>query len=80
MPSIPGGATVRDNSTKYGILTVLAGVVLLVGLRLWTSPIARRMTGRSANGLVEFLLIPVFLAVVAVGVLLFLWEPDTGLR
>lgn len=78
MVAIPRWRDVRRNSTKYGILTVAAGVVLLVALRLWASPIARSVTGRTRNGLLEFLLIPVFLAVVAAGVLLFLWEPDVS--
>ncbi len=80
MPPIPRRTAVRNHSTKYGLLTVLAGLALLLGLRLWASPVARRITGRSENGLVEFLLIPVFLIVVAAGVALFLWEPDRGLR
>jgi|GEM_PF-1769204 len=76
MTGIPGLQTVRRRSTRYGILTAAAGLVLLVGLRVWASPIIRTATGRGSNGLLEFLLIPVFLGVVLVGVLLFLWEPD----
>lgn len=74
--SLPGQRRVQDNSTRYGIATVALGLVLLIGLRLWASPLTRRMTGRASNGLLEFLLIPVFLGVVLVGTLLFLWEPD----
>ena len=77
MTTIPSGSAVRDNSTRYGLLTIVLGLVLLVVLRLWASPITRRVTGRSGNGLFEFLLIPVFFAVVGVGILLFLWEPGT---
>lgn len=76
MAAVPGRRAIRRHNKKYGILTVAAGLVLLLGLRLWASPLTRRITGRTANGLVEFLMIPVFLAVVGIGILLFLWEPD----
>lgn len=76
MPSFPGWRDVRRDSTRYGVGIVVAGLVLLLVLRLWASPIAQAVTGRSRNGLVEFLLIPIFLAVVGLGILLFLWEPD----
>jgi len=78
MVTIPGRRSVRDNSTRYGVATVLAGLVLLIGLRLWASPLTRQITGRGANGLVEFLMIPVFFAVVGIGILLFLWEPEAS--
>lgn len=70
-------ADVRNHSTRYGLLVILGGIVLLLALRLWASPIARTVTGRSEVGLVEFLLIPAFLVVVTVGILLFLWDPDS---
>ncbi|MEF8757541.1 MAG: hypothetical protein V5A33_04825 [Halobacteriales archaeon] len=76
MSSIPAPRAVRANSTRYGIATLLAGVVLLIGLRLWASPLTMRITGRGANGLVEFLMIPVSLGIVGIGILLFLWEPE----
>lgn len=76
MSAIPGSMAVRNNSTKAGLLVVLGGLVLLLGLRLWASPIARRIVGQDTVGVVEFLLIPVFLLVVTAGILLFLWEPD----
>lgn len=76
MTTIPGGTEIRNQSTRYGVLTVAAGVVLLVVLRVWSSPLGRRITGRGGNGLVEFLSIPAFFLVVAVGIALFLWEPD----
>lgn len=77
MPTIPKTSAVRSHSSKYGLMTVLAGLVLLLGLRLWASPIARRITGNE-NGLVEFLLIPAILLVITAGIVLFLWEPETG--
>jgi hypothetical protein len=78
MARIPAPQAVRDNSTRYGIATVAAGVVLLIGLRLWASPLTRQITDRGANGLLEFLLIPTFLLVVGLGILLFLWEPEVA--
>lgn len=77
MATASGLRRLRDNSTKYGIATVLGGLVILLGLRIWASPIARTVTGREANGLFEFLLIPIGLAVVVAGIGLFLWEPET---
>lgn len=76
MASLPRWRDVRRDSTRYGVGIVAGGLLLLLVLRLWASPIAQAVTGRARNGLVEFLLIPLFLAVVGVGILLFLWEPD----
>lgn len=76
MASLPRWRDVRRDSTRYGVGIVVAGLILLLVLRLWASPIARAVRGRTQNGLFEFLLIPTFLAVVGVGILLFLWEPD----
>lgn len=76
MTSLPRWRDVRRESTRYGVGIVVAGLALLLLLRLWASPISQAVTGRARNGLVEFLLIPVFLGVVGVGILLFLWEPD----
>lgn len=73
---IPQGTQIRENSTKYGVGAIITGLVLLIGLRLWVSPIIRRVSGRGGISMFEFLLIPVFLGLVAIGVLLFLWEPE----
>lgn len=78
MTTIPGETAIRNHSTRYGALTVVAGVVLLVALRVWASPLGRRITDRSGNGLLEFLSIPLFFLVVAAGIALFLWEPDAA--
>jgi len=67
---------IRERNRELGVLTVLCGLVLLLSLRLWTSPIAMGITGRSGVGVFEFLLIPVFFVVVGIGILLFLWEPE----
>jgi len=76
MGAIPRWRDVREHSTRYGVGTVVLGMVCLIALRVWASPIARTAMGRGRNGLLEFLLIPVFLGVVGLGILLFLWEPD----
>lgn len=67
---------IRERNRKLGVLTVVSGLVLLIGLRLWTSPIVGGITGRSEIGVLEFLLIPAFFLIVGVGVSLFLWEPE----
>lgn len=67
---------IRERNRELGVLTVVAGLVLLLSLRLWTSPITRGITGRSEIGVLEFLLIPAFFLVVGIGILLFLWEPE----
>lgn len=67
---------IRERNRELGAVTVLAGLVLLIGLRLWTSPIVRGITGRGEVSVLEFLLIPAFFVVVAIGVSLFLWEPE----
>lgn len=73
---VPGQASLERHSTRYGIVTVLAGIVLLVALRVWASPIGRQISGREGITLVDFLLIPLFLVFVAIGIGLFLWEPN----
>jgi len=67
---------IRERNRKVGAVTVLTGLVLLIGLRIWTSPLLRGATGREEVGVLEFLLIPAFFLVVAIGVSLFLWDPE----
>lgn len=67
---------IRERNRELGAVTVLAGLVLLIGLRLWTSPIVRGITGRGEVSVLEFLLIPAFFIVVAIGISLVLWEPE----
>lgn len=69
---------IRERNRELGVLTVVSGLVLLIGLRFWTSPLVRGITGRSEISILEFLLIPAFLLIVVVGVSLFLWEPERG--
>lgn len=66
----------REHNRRIGLGLALAGFFLLLSLRWWTSPIARRITGRQQIQVTEFLLIPVFFLLVGAGILLFLWEPE----
>jgi hypothetical protein len=68
---------IRERNRELGVLTILTGLFLLVILRLWMSPIARGITGRGEIAPLEFLLIPVFFIIVGIGILLFLWEPES---
>lgn len=67
--------TVRERSTAVGAALIGLGVLLLLALRFWASPLARYTTGREPPGLVAFLGVGLFLVVVGTGITLFLWEP-----
>lgn len=66
----------RDKNRKIGLALTVLGVVLLLTLRWWTSPVLRRITGREEIGAVAFLLILVFFIPIGVGIALMLWEPE----
>ena len=68
-------AVLKERSTAVGAGAVVTGVILLVGLRFWTSPIAIEGTGRTGISPVEFAGIPLLLALVAIGIMLFVWRP-----
>lgn len=68
---------IKERSTATGAVLIGLGVLLLLTLRFWASPIARRILGQEPPGLVDFLGIPLFFVVVGVGIALFLWEPTT---
>lgn len=72
--------TLRERSTATGVALIGLGVLLLLALRFWASPLARYTTGRDPPGLVAFLGVGVFLVVVGTGIALFLWEPGTDGR
>lgn len=67
---------IRERNRTIGLAVILGGFLLLLGLRWWTSPLTQQATGMTTVNLSSFLLIPVFLVCVAVGISLFLWEPD----
>lgn len=68
--------SVRARPRRYGTAIALLGFVLLVALRLWTSPVGRTVTGRDGISVVAFLGIPVFLGLLAAGIGLALLEPE----
>lgn len=69
-------AWIANHSTLAGASLIGAGVVLLLSLRFWASPVARRITGADPAGFAAFLGIPLFFALAGGGIALFLWEPD----
>lgn len=66
---------VRENSTATGVILIAAGVLLLLALRFFASPLARYITDSEPPGFLAFIGIPIFFLVVGVGIALFLWEP-----
>jgi hypothetical protein len=69
--------TVDHRRLGAGIAAV--GLVLLLTLRLWASPVAMTITGRPRVGVALFLAIPLFLLVIGAGVVVFLWGEELGL-
>lgn len=66
---------VRRRPRYYGALVVATGFLSLVALRFLASPVGRRILGVDRVGVVAFLGIPLFLGLLAAGILLFLLEP-----
>lgn len=64
---------------RLGVGVAVVGLVLLMSLRLWASPIALTITGRRGVSLVAFLGIPVLLLVVGAGIVIALWGDQLGL-
>ena len=67
---------VRTAPTRFGIGRVLVGVLSLLTLRFWASPIASRVLGRDSVSVVAFLGIPFFLLLIGAGIVLFVWGPE----
>lgn len=65
---------------RLGVGLALTGLLLLLTLRVWASPIASTIMGRPRAGVVAFLGIPVFLLVVGAGIAVFLWGEQLGLE
>lgn len=76
LPRLEMVQVLRDKNREIGLALTVVGVVLLLTLRWWTSPVLRRVTGREDVGAVAFLLIPVFFIPILVGIALLLWEPE----
>lgn len=68
-------AFLKNRSRAIGGGAVVTGVILLLVLRFWTSPIAIEGTGRSGISPLEFAGIPLLLALIAIGIALFVWRP-----
>lgn len=71
--------TTTIDARRLGVGVTLVGFLLLLALRLWTSPVAMAATDRPRVGVVAFLAIPVFLLVVGAGIGIFLWGEELGL-
>lgn len=67
---------IRTRPKRYGAGMMALGFVLLVALRFWASPVGRSITGRNGVSVAAFLGIPLFLALLAAGIGVFLLEPD----
>lgn len=63
---------------RLGVGLTVVGVVLLLTLRIWASPIVLIITDRAGVSVVAFLLIPVLLLVVGAGVVIALWGGELG--
>lgn len=70
------GMTVDHRRLGVGVAGL--GLVLLLTLRLWASPVILTITGREHAGVVAFLAIPVVLSVVGAGIVVFLWGDRLG--
>lgn len=67
------------DNRQLGVAVATVGLVLLLTLRLWASPVAMIVTGRPRVSVVAFLGIPLFLLVIGAGVTIFLWGEELGL-
>lgn len=65
---------------RLGVGVVVVGLVLLVTLRLWASPLALIITDRPGVSVVTFLLMPLLLLVVGAGIVIALWGDNLGLQ
>lgn len=65
-----------STSRTLGLGAIVLGVLSLLVLRLWASPIALAVTGRRTVSVLAFLGIPLFLIFVGVGIALFVWGPE----
>lgn len=64
---------------RLGVGVAAAGLILLLTLRLWASPVAMAITDRPRVSVVAFLGIPLFLLIVGAGIVIFLWGDELGL-
>lgn len=64
---------------RLGVAVAAIGLVLLLTLRLWASPIIMIITDRPRVSAVAFLAIPLFLLVIGAGIVIFLWGEELGI-
>lgn len=64
---------------RLGLGVAVVGLLLLLTLRLWASPVAITVTGRSRPGAAAFLAIPAVLLVIGAGIVIALWGEELGL-
>ena len=67
---------IRTDPSTLGVVVVVVGVVSLLALRFWASPVVSSLTGRESVSVVAFLGIPLFLLLVGSGIVLFVWGPE----
>lgn len=67
------------DNRRLGVAVAAVGLVLLLTLRLWASPVIMTITGRARVSVVSFLAIPLFLLVIGAGVVIFLWGEELGI-
>ena len=67
------------DNRRLGVAVAVLGLVLLLTLRLWASPVAIIVTGRPRVSVVAFLGIPLFLLVIGAGIAIFLWGEELGI-
>lgn len=66
------------DNRRLGVAVAVIGLLLLLTLRLWASPVAMTVTGRPEVSVVSFLAIPLFLLVIGAGIVVFLWGDELG--
>lgn len=64
---------------RMGAGVALLGLLLLLTLRLWASPVAMIITGRPHVSVTAFLAIPALLVVVGAGIVIFIWGDELGI-
>lgn len=69
----------KVDNKRLGVVVAAVGLILLLTLRLWASPVAMIVTDRPRVSVIAFLAIPFFLLVIGAGVVIFLWGEELGL-
>jgi len=67
------------DNRRLGVGVAAIGLILLLTLRLWASPLIVTITGRPRVSVVAFLAIPLFLLVIGAGIVIFLWGEELGI-